>query len=186
MRAGLVFLLLSGCSLINDFDKFTFSSEAQNTVRPSDAGARIDASEPIGMDSGIRESDGATLPGDAGALELDAQGPSERDAGINQPDGGWCFNCGGNACPELGEPSYFVPGAKALCPPSTPGNLNEMGPCRVSCKRQPNTTGMINGKCWDCQVPVCGELGNVPEVEGTCPKTTQGHNMLGPCRVPCE
>ena len=181
-------VLLSGCSLINDFDKFTFSSGTRETARrDASAGSALDAGDLPGIDSGLGTGDSAApAVTDSGALERDAQSSSEPDAGINKPDGGWCFDCSRFACPSLNEPSPFVPGAKAQCPMGTPGNYGEMGPCRVSCEYVPGSKGSRDGMCWDCQISVCGDLGQMPEGEASCPSTTQGYNMLGPCRVPCE
>lgn len=182
-------VLLCGCVLPSEFDKFTFSSAGQVTgARDGGAGGTLDAGDSPGMDSGLGTGDSAApAVTDGGALERDAQISSEPDAGINKPDGGWCFDCRQFVCPTLNEPSPFVPGAKAVCPVGTLGWSQEMGPCRVSCRRLPGTLGMVDGMCWDCQIPVCGELGHVPEDVAKCPGKTQGYNMgEGPCRVPCE
>lgn len=181
-----VALMLSGCVLPSEFDKFGTSAAPADASAPALDGGGNDRP---GMDASTPNPRDAEPPtgGDARTDEPDAHSSSEQDAGINGPDGSWCFDCARAVCPNLGEPSFFVPDAKALCPAGSTGSLSEMGPCRVSCRRVPGSTGSKDGACWDCQVPVCGELGHVPEDIARCPNTTQGYNMgEGPCRVPCE
>lgn len=177
-------VLLCGCVLPSEFDKFTFSSDTQETVsRDGGTGSALDAGDLPGIDSGLEAGDASAHS----VTEAGAQRDGGRDAGQQV-----CFDCGRPFCPSLedeGLGASYVPDARALCPAGTNGQTNPDGPCRVSCRWVPGSTGSKDGPvCWDCQVPVCGDLGHVQLPAGTeCPSATQGYSMPeGPCRIPCS